>query len=114
MTPAFPAMAPYLGWLSLLLLLLLACGADRSTDQYGFVTTLGRDTIAVERATRRGDTLSFESVDRWVCPARTTFSTELAMPGCTVRRTKLPMFAAFSMPVSSCCQIGRPKNGSRL
>ncbi|MFI5309782.1 MAG: DUF2911 domain-containing protein [Gemmatimonadales bacterium] len=47
------------------LFLLAACRADRSAERYGFVTTLGRDTIAVERVTRRGDTLSIDGVDRF-------------------------------------------------
>ncbi|MBI3792532.1 MAG: DUF2911 domain-containing protein [Gemmatimonadetes bacterium] len=46
-------------------LLAAACGGDRASDRYGFVTRLGRDTVAVERVERHGDTLTIDAVDRW-------------------------------------------------
>jgi hypothetical protein len=45
-------------------LALAACGG-RSADHYGFVTVLGRDTVAVERITRTADKLVADGVDRW-------------------------------------------------
>ncbi len=47
------------------LVALAGCGSRQSGNQYGFVTTLGRDTLSVERAVRRGDTVTMESVDRF-------------------------------------------------
>ncbi len=44
--------------------LLTAC-VDRSVEQYGFVTMLGRDTVAVEAVARRGDAIQSDAVDRW-------------------------------------------------
>jgi hypothetical protein len=46
-------------------LLLAACGRDEPTERYGFITLLGRDTVSVERVTRRGNTLSSDEVDRF-------------------------------------------------
>ncbi len=50
--------------LALACLLLTAC-VDRSAEQYGFVTLLGRDTVAVEAVARRGDAIQSDAVDRW-------------------------------------------------
>ncbi len=46
-------------------LLLLACSPGGPAERYGFVTLLGRDTIAVESVTRRGNTETSEEVDRF-------------------------------------------------
>src|SRR5437868_6543403 len=43
---------------------LLSCNTKPS-KQYGFVTTLGNDTISVESVTRRGNTLTSDEVDRF-------------------------------------------------
>lgn len=72
-----------------LLLLLAACALEPEpfdeapivptgpTETYGFVTTLGADTVAAERITRGGDALVSESVDRW--PLVRLRHTELAI-----------------------------------
>ncbi len=70
------------------LLLLAACGSGAAfdgspitptgaTETYGFVTTLGTDTVAAERVTRSADALVSESVDRW--PTVRLRHTELAI-----------------------------------
>ncbi len=48
-----------------LLLLLLACGNATPAERYGFVTTLGNDTVAVERIERSPTRLVADGVDRW-------------------------------------------------
>jgi hypothetical protein len=70
------------------LLLLAACGGAATfddspivptgtTETYGFVTTLGADTVGAERVTRSADALVSESVDRW--PTVRLRHTELAI-----------------------------------
>jgi hypothetical protein len=44
---------------------LLACGPTAPAERYGFVARLGRDTVAVESVTRRGDTVTGDAVDRF-------------------------------------------------
>ncbi len=51
--------------LTLAALALLACGPAGPTERYGFVTRLGRDTVAVERVTRRGNAVTVDAVDRF-------------------------------------------------
>ena len=46
------------------LILLLSCNAVPS-KQYGFLTTLGHDTISIENITRQGNTLTSDEVDRF-------------------------------------------------
>ena len=46
-------------------LALLACGTTAPTQQYGFITRLGRDTVAVESVTRQGNTVTSDAVDRF-------------------------------------------------
>ena len=46
-------------------LALAACGPSQPPEQYGFVAQLGRDTVSVERVTRRGNTLTSDAVDRF-------------------------------------------------
>src|SRR5436853_3526092 len=46
------------------IIVLLSCNTQPS-KQYGFVTTLGNDTISVESVTRRGNTLTSDEVDRF-------------------------------------------------
>jgi hypothetical protein len=51
---------------SLLPLLFLACSsAPTPPERYGFVTTLGNDTVAVERVERSPTRLVTDGVDRW-------------------------------------------------
>jgi len=42
-----------------------ACAPSGPPEQYGFITKLGNDTIAVERVTRRGNSLTSDEVDRF-------------------------------------------------
>jgi hypothetical protein len=44
---------------------LLGCGPAVPTEQYGFITRLGRDTVAVESVTRRGNMVTTDAVDRF-------------------------------------------------
>jgi hypothetical protein len=46
-------------------LAILACSPGAPPEQYGFVTRLGHDTIAVESVTRRGNTVTSDAVDRF-------------------------------------------------
>ena len=46
-------------------LLLVSCGHKPPAEHYGFITRLGRDTIAVESVTRQGNTLTSDEVDRF-------------------------------------------------
>lgn len=59
---------------------LAACGCTRA-EKYGFVTTLGRDTIAVESVTRRGNTITSDAVDRFPRVRRRHTRIELAPDG---------------------------------
>jgi hypothetical protein len=45
--------------------LLAACGTGRSADRYGFVVTLGRDTISLEGVTRRGNEIISDEADHF-------------------------------------------------
>jgi hypothetical protein len=56
--------------------LLTAC-VDGRAERYGFVTVLGRDTVAVERITRAPDKFVSDEVDQW--PAVRVRHTELAL-----------------------------------
>jgi hypothetical protein len=49
----------------LLPLLFLACSSATPPERYGFVTTLGSDTVAVERIQRSPTRLVTDGVDRW-------------------------------------------------
>src|SRR3954451_7555788 len=49
----------------LLPLLFLACSSATPPERYGFVTTLGSDTVAVERVARSPTRLVTDGVDRW-------------------------------------------------
>ena len=51
--------------LVVLALALAACGTDTNTERYGFITLLGKDTVAVEAVARRGDAIQSDAVDRW-------------------------------------------------
>lgn len=45
--------------------LLISCKPATTTEQYGFITRLGNDTISVESVTRQGNTLTSDEVDRF-------------------------------------------------
>ena len=49
----------------LLALLLAGCRRAEPEEHYGFVALLGRDTISVERVSRRGNTVTSDEVDRF-------------------------------------------------
>jgi DUF2911 family protein len=49
----------------LLPLLFLACSSAAPPERYGFVTTLGNDTVSVERIERTPSRLVTDGVDRW-------------------------------------------------
>ena len=49
----------------LLPLLVLACSSAAPPERYGFVTTLGSDTVSVERIARSPTRLVADGVDRW-------------------------------------------------
>ncbi|GLC23828.1 DUF2911 domain-containing protein [Roseisolibacter agri] len=46
-------------------LALLACGPTGPVERYGFITRLGRDTVAVESVTRRGNDVTVDAIDRF-------------------------------------------------
>ena len=45
--------------------LLVSCGQRPPAEDYGFITRLGQDTIAIESVTRQGNTLTSNEVDRF-------------------------------------------------
>lgn len=47
------------------LVVLLGCAPSGPTEQYGFVTQLGRDTVAAERIARSPRHLTADGVDQW-------------------------------------------------
>jgi hypothetical protein len=51
--------------LAIAALLLAGCARSRPEEKYGFVARLGRDTVSVERVTRRGNTVISDEVDRF-------------------------------------------------
>src|ERR1041384_2918204 len=50
---------------TLLPLFFLACSSTTPPERYGFVTTLGNDTVAVERITRSPTRVVTDGIDRW-------------------------------------------------
>lgn len=70
---------------SVLPILLLACSSTAPAEHYGFVTTLGSDTVAVERIARSPARLVADGVDRWLFVRRRHTEFELAPDG-TIRR----------------------------
>jgi hypothetical protein len=46
-------------------LALAACRPAAPAEEYGFVARLGRDTVSLERVTRRGNTVTSDAVDRF-------------------------------------------------
>jgi hypothetical protein len=69
---------------TLLPLLLLACSNAAPPERYGFVTTLGTDTVAVEHIERSPARLVTDGVDRWPFVRRRHTEFELAPDG-TIR-----------------------------
>jgi Protein of unknown function (DUF2911) len=68
---------------TLLPVLFLAC-SDPTPERYGFVTTLGNDTVAVERVARSPTRLVTDGVDRWPLVRRRHTEFDLAKDG-TIR-----------------------------
>jgi DUF2911 family protein len=69
---------------TLLPLLLLACSNATPPERYGFVVTLGNDTVAVERIARSSTRLVTDGVDRWPFVRRRHTEFDLAPDG-TIR-----------------------------
>jgi hypothetical protein len=59
----------------------VACGRSAPAEQYGFIATLGRDTISVESVTRRGDRVTTDAVDRFPRVRRRHTEMKLAPDG---------------------------------
>jgi Protein of unknown function (DUF2911) len=70
---------------ALLPILAIACAQATPPERYGFVTTLGNDTVAVERIARSADRLVADGVDRWPYVRRRHTELELNGDG-TIRR----------------------------
>ena len=66
---------------SLLPLIFLACSNAAPPEQYGFVTVLGTDTVAVERIARSPTRLVTDGVDRWPFVRRRHTTFDLASDG---------------------------------
>ena len=69
---------------TLLALLLLACSNATPPERYGFVATLGNDTVSVERIARSPTRLVTDGVDRWPFLRRRHTELDLAPDG-TIR-----------------------------
>lgn len=59
----------------------LACSPGGPSERYGFITRLGRDTIAVESVSRRGNTVTTDAVDRFPRVRRRHTEIELGPDG---------------------------------
>ena len=70
--------------LAVVALVLAGCDAG-SAEQYGFVATLGRDTVSIETVSRRGNTLVSDEVDRFPKVRKRHTEIELAGDG-SIRR----------------------------
>jgi hypothetical protein len=66
-------------------LALVACRPAAPAEEYGFIARLGRDTVSVERVTRRGNTVTTDAVDRFPGVRRRHTRIELAPDG-AIRR----------------------------
>jgi hypothetical protein len=62
---------------AVLFLSLSGCATDPSSDRYGFVALLGRDTVSVERVSRNATTMVSDEVDRF--PAVRLRHTEVSL-----------------------------------
>ncbi|MEP7383508.1 MAG: DUF2911 domain-containing protein [Gemmatimonadota bacterium] len=65
----------------IVVLALVACSSSGPTEQYGFVTVLGRDTVAVERVSRSPRRLVSDGVDRFPVVRRRHSDFDLAADG---------------------------------
>ena len=70
---------------SFLLLLLFSFSSATPPERYGFVATLGNDTVSVERIARAPERLVTDGVDRWPFVRRRHTEFDLAPDG-TIRR----------------------------
>ena len=70
---------------TLLPLLFLAFSSAAAPERYGFVATLGNDTVSVERVERSPTRLVTDGVDRWPFVRRRHTEFDLAKDG-TIRR----------------------------
>src|SRR6185437_9671619 len=61
----YPLKLPVMYFFLSALFLLVSCGQRPPAEDYGFITRLGQDTIAVESVTRQGNTLISDEVDRF-------------------------------------------------
>jgi hypothetical protein len=76
---------------------LAACDQSQPAQHYGFVTRIGRDTIAVERITRRGNTVTTDAVDRF--PRVRERHTEIALnPDGGIRRLVMDIHTPSEPP----------------
>jgi hypothetical protein len=66
---------------TLLPLFFLACSSTTPPERYGFVTTLGNDTVAVERIKRSATRLVADGVDHWPFVRRRHTELELGPDG---------------------------------
>jgi hypothetical protein len=73
--------------IALALLAVVACGCTSRAEEYGFVATLGRDTVSIERVSRRGDVVTIDGVDRFPRVRRRHTRVELAPDGRILRLT---------------------------
>jgi hypothetical protein len=65
----------------LVVLFLLACTAATPSERYGFVATLGNDTVSVERVSHSPTRLVADGVDRWPFVRRRHTEFDLAADG---------------------------------
>jgi hypothetical protein len=76
---------------------LAACDQSQPALHYGFVTRIGRDTIAIERVTRRGNTVTTDAVDRF--PRVRERHTEIALnPDGGIRRLVMDIHTPSEPP----------------
>ena len=68
-------------WSPLLPFLFLACSSATPPERYEFVTTLGNDTVSVERIARSPTRLFTDGVDRWPFVRRRHTEFDLAPDG---------------------------------
>src|SRR5665647_3087612 len=67
--------------IALLIFALAACQSNKPIEQYGFLALLGKDTVSVERITKRGDAIVSDEVDRFPRVRRRHTTIELAADG---------------------------------
>ena len=67
--------------IALLILSLAACQSNKPAEQYGFLALLGKDTVSVERISKRGNELVSDEVDRFPRVRSRHTTIELAADG---------------------------------